>query len=103
MPRFIKILLPLILVVSLTMIITACVQEEAATNEKVVIEPFENDLKLLPVGQVSRSNNSFCIDLFKRIDQENENIVFSSFSVSNAMLMAGEMMNEGAAKLLEQA
>ena len=100
MPRLIKILLPLMLIVSSIIFITACVEEEVATNEKVVIEPFENDLNLPARQQVSQSNNSFCIDLFKRIDQENENIVFSSFSVSNAMLMAGEMMNENAAKAI---
>jgi len=88
------------LIVSSIIFITACVEDEVATNEKVVIEPFENDLNLPARQQVSQSNNSFCIDLFKRIDKENENIVFSSFSVSNAMLMAGEMMNEGAAKAI---
>lgn len=39
---------------------------------------------------VSESNNRLSVALFKLIDKENENLIFSSFSISNALAMAAE-------------
>lgn len=43
---------------------------------------------------ISESNNRLSVALFKLIDKEHENLVFSSFSVSNALAMAAETTEE---------
>ncbi len=53
-----------------------------------------NSTALEPKEQITQSNNKFCIDLFKVIDKDGENNVFSSFSISNALAMAAETTNE---------
>lgn len=44
--------------------------------------------------QITQSNNKFCLDLFKTIDKENKNLVFSPFSISNALAMTSEITSE---------
>ncbi len=43
---------------------------------------------------ISEANNKISLVLFKIIDEENKNLVFSSFSISNALAMAAETTNE---------
>jgi len=43
---------------------------------------------------VREANNKLSLILFKLLDKEEENLVFSSFSISNALAMAAETTNE---------
>jgi serpin B len=59
-------------------------------EEIIDIESFDESTIMLNKQLIVQSNNDFCIDLFKAIDKDNKNLVFSSFSVSNALAMTAE-------------
>ncbi len=66
--------------------------EKEISSEEVaeILSGFDNDRDY----SIPEANNKLSVVLFKMLDQDNENLVFSSFSISNALAMAAETTDE---------
>lgn len=77
-------------------VIPKTLQETAleVSSEEVqeILNEFENNSDR--DYSIFEANNKLSLVLFKLIDTENDNLVFSSFSISNALVMAAETTNE---------
>lgn len=76
----------LLIIFSLALVNCTKIKQEEVAD----IESFDEVTVLENSKQIVQSNNDFCIDLFKVIDKDNENLIFSAFSVSNALAMTAE-------------
>ncbi len=72
-------------------------QEKISINEDYLQEYGDKE-----EYSVSEANNKLSLILFKLLDKEEENLVFSSFSISNALAMAAETTNEEISKSIRK-
>ncbi|MBI9031306.1 serpin family protein [bacterium] len=72
-------------------------QEKIAMNPEYLQEFEEGE-----VNSISDANNKLSLVLFKLLDQEDKNLVFSSFSISNALAMAAETTNEEISQVIRK-
>ncbi|MBI9031305.1 serpin family protein [bacterium] len=58
------------------------------------LKEFDSDSDSDMDYSISEANNKLSVILFKMLDKDNENLIFSSFSISNALAMTAETTNE---------
>lgn len=78
----------LLIIFSLALVNCSKVKQK---EEIRAIDSFDESMLMANKEDVVQSNTDFCIELFKAVDKDNENLVFSSFSVSNALAMTAEV------------
>lgn len=110
-----KIIMASIMILSLFVVMN-CSENEQATQEVVnenTPDTIQEDSKEISTEEVaeflngfdndrdysiSEANNKLSVVLFKMLDKKDKNLVFSSFSISNALAMAAETTDEEISK-----